>query len=303
VNVPILYLAYNRPEKCVNSFAAIRRVRPTKLFVAVDGPRDGRVGDDAAVEAVRRIVRTVDWPCQVEYLVRDRNRGLRAGVNEALDWFFHNVEFGIVLEDDIVASPKFFAFCKEMLERYQKDERVWMITGTNMLLHWRHRTAGHFFSEGSVWGWASWADRWKAHDQAMSGWESLEEKYRAAEILGPSWHRIRADLAMVAAGQLESWAYPWTFTRAAAGGHSVIPSCNLVENHGAGPKATHTIGESSQWRRIARCSLSTALPDSIQIDHEYARRVERRLQYDRYLRRFMPALDMWDETRALVGSK
>ena len=37
----------------------------------------------------------------------------------------------IVLEDDDVPSQSFFPFCKELLDRYEHDDRITMIAGFN----------------------------------------------------------------------------------------------------------------------------------------------------------------------------
>lgn len=46
-------------------------------------------------------------PCEVRTQFQDTIIGCRFGVQEALDWFFDNVESGIVLKDDCAPDPTF----------------------------------------------------------------------------------------------------------------------------------------------------------------------------------------------------
>lgn len=56
LTTPVLLLAFNRPELTKQVFEQIRKVRPTKLYVAVDAPRDGRSDDVQNCNKVKEIV-------------------------------------------------------------------------------------------------------------------------------------------------------------------------------------------------------------------------------------------------------
>ena len=73
----------------------------------------------------------IDWPCEVETLFREINLGCGHAPATAIDWFFQNVEAGIILEDDCRPDPTFFSFCEVLLERYKDDDRIKHISGDN----------------------------------------------------------------------------------------------------------------------------------------------------------------------------
>ena len=81
------------------------------------------------------------------------------------------VDMCIVLEDDDVPTQSFFPFCKEMLDRYEHDERVWMVAGFNSDEQTTDVSGDYFFtSVFSIWGWASWKrviDTWDADYRFM----------------------------------------------------------------------------------------------------------------------------------------
>ena len=129
----VLVIAFNRPDHLGVLLDRLRAVKPPRVYVAVDGARDGRPDEAERVQACRDLVAAIDWPCQVETLFQDRNLGCGLGVSTAISWFFAHEERGIILEDDIIPDPSFFPFCSELLDRYQDDRRVFAISGCNFV--------------------------------------------------------------------------------------------------------------------------------------------------------------------------
>ena len=86
-NTAILFLVFNRPETTSKVFSAIRSIKPSRLYLASDGPRENKEGEKEKVNSVRKIVTDVDWQCDVKTLFREKNLGCK-GVSEAISWFF-----------------------------------------------------------------------------------------------------------------------------------------------------------------------------------------------------------------------
>ncbi len=115
---------FNRPDITKRVFETIRQARPSKLYVAADGPRPEKEGENAIVQEVRTIATNVDWACEVKTLFRNENIGCKMAISNAITWFFEQEEEGIILEDDCLPHSSFFRFCDELLEYYRTDERV-----------------------------------------------------------------------------------------------------------------------------------------------------------------------------------
>jgi hypothetical protein len=273
---PVLLTAFNRPDLTARVMEAIRDYGPEQLFVAVDGPRVDRTEDQELCEAVRRVVGQVGWDCDVRYLLRETNLGCRPAMTEALDWFFGNVEEGIVLEDDCFASPDFFRFAELLLERYRADERVWMISGTNVLGRWRPTGASyHFGSYGAIWGWATWRRAWRKADIALTHLASPAVVARVRSNWGEQrWAALKPQLDAVVEGRLSAWDYGWHFSYASEGGLAAFPAENLVANIGHGPGATHTLRARHPLARLPIGRLDSPLrhPERIAPDTEFDHR-------------------------------
>src|SRR5688500_14515898 len=90
LKTPILFLIFCRPETTKQVFEAIREARPSRLYIAADGPRDSKPGEAQRCRQAREIATAVDWNCEVKTLFREKNAGLGKGLSSAISWFFEH---------------------------------------------------------------------------------------------------------------------------------------------------------------------------------------------------------------------
>lgn len=155
IDVAVLILFFNRPKQLSLVFEQVKQARPARLFLYQDGPRGPR--DREGIEACRRVVEDIDWDCEVHRHYCEQNQGCDPSEYLSQKWAFSIVDRCIVLEDDDIPSQSFFPFCKEMLDRYADDTRVWMVSGYNTDEVTPDVPCDYFFSSVcSIWGWASW---------------------------------------------------------------------------------------------------------------------------------------------------
>ncbi len=212
-DTPILLIVFNRPDTTKQVMASIRAVSPTQLYVAADGPRPYVRGDTERCKEARAVATSIDWDCSVSTFFRDEHRGLAKAMSSALDWFFGQVDDGIILEDDCVPSRSFFLFCSDLLDFYRSEPRVMHISGDNFQLGRKRGNASYYFSRYPfVWGWASWRRAWEKFDFDVD----------------------------IPNAQRNSWAAKWVVALERNDGAAVVPNVNLVQNVGFGDEATHT---------------------------------------------------------------
>ena len=171
VKTAVLLIFFIRSDTFSQVFEAVRKVKPQKLYLSQDGPRDDHPDDMKKILEVRKIAESIDWPCTVERFYRTENMGCDPSEFESISWAFNNEEKLIILEDDDVPSVSFFRYCDELLERYESDNRVFMICGRNQVGNIKHReryydeTNSYFFAQSdAIWGWAIWKNRWALCD-------------------------------------------------------------------------------------------------------------------------------------------
>lgn len=262
LKTPVLFLVFNRPDTTQRVFEAIRAVRPERLFIASDGPREGNNGDKEKCERVRNIVTDIDWDCEVRTLFREKNLGCKNGVSSGIDWFFSQVDEGIILEDDCLPMKSFFRFCEELLQRYRNDNRVMQICGSNSLCGWRRNDDSYYFSGyGPIWGWASWRRAWIYYDVDMKAWPEVREKKIYLDFFDrkrEAYFRLHL-YDRVFAGEIDTWDYQWGFAKMLNSGLSVTPNVSLISNIGFGDDATHTATPNSVFANMQTSNINFPL--------------------------------------------
>ena len=247
-SVPILFVVFNRPETTAIVFNRIREIAPTRLYVAADGARKNKAGEDTLCTSVRNLIaHGVDWECEVFTWYREVNMGCKKGVSSAINWFFENEEEGVILEDDCLPDLTFFNFARAMLEKYRNDKDIIAINGCNFGFH--NKQASYFFSRYmNVWGWATWRRSAKAIQYEIPGWNQqkkisfLRSRLKKQLVdLDIHWYQYWISIFdMISSGALDSWAYFWIYHQFLYRKKNIISSINLVKNIGFGDNATHT---------------------------------------------------------------
>ena len=288
-HTPVLMVIFNRPETTKIVFDAIRSVRPSRLYIAADGPRPHVASDAAKCAATRQIADEVDWVCEVKTLFRDSNLNCGIGPSSAITWFFEHEEEGIILEDDCLPSPSFFHFCQELLERYRDDLRIMHIGGNNFLNGWqKNNEYSYYFSiSGHIWGWATWRRAWKTYDFKIRHYSTLKMKgYFDNFFVSPfeRFYQLRK-FDQITAGEIDTWDYQWDFARYINSGLAIVPSKNLVKNIGFGSTATHTKNHHDKYAKIEAHEIDFPLmhPNYVLRDFEADKKYFSILMKDRIL--------------------
>jgi SAM-dependent methyltransferase len=238
---PVLFIVFARPELTARVFETIRAARPSRLFIAQDGPRANHPEDIENCRKTREIAAAVDWPCEVKTLFQTRNLGVGIGCSTAIRWFFENVEEGIILEDDVLPEPTFFPYCAELLERYRYDTRVMHIAGYNPLLTAVGDASYYFSPLMHCWGWATWRRVALQYDHAIADWPALKASglMRAMFRTRLQQRHFEKIFDLYHRGAINNWDQQWLYLILSRGGLCANPCVNLVRNIGFGPRASN----------------------------------------------------------------
>ncbi|HRH65247.1 MAG TPA: nucleotide-diphospho-sugar transferase [Bacteroidia bacterium] len=243
-HTPVLFLIYNRPEHTRKVFEELRRLRPSQLFVAADGPRMHVPGDQEKCEVTRAVIRNIDWKCELHTLFRDQNKSTKYAVPEAIHWFFEKVEEGIILEDDCVPDLSFFSFCEQVLEKFRNENRVMQINGSNFLKGRTYNFKGSYYFSRLChpWGWATWKRAWSKYDFEMKDLDSFIRNDKLTILTeNPEWRKYYYNLLQqTREGKIDCWDFQWFYTVWSHAGVVITPVINLVSNIGFGKEATNT---------------------------------------------------------------
>ena len=279
LRTPVVFMIFNRPEMTKMVFEEIRKARPSKLLVIADGPRLDKPGEVQRCTAVRSIVESIDWDCEVLKDYSEVNLGCGRRVASGLNWVCSIVEEAIILEDDCLPHPTFFLFCQESLERYRHDPRIMTISGNNFQFGKQRTDYSYYFSRHfHMWGWATWRRVWQNYDFTMKLWPEVRDEKWLFDIFGSmqadfqdnqqpfnilggtraaeSWHR---KFEGTYTGEIDTWDYQFYFQCLVQNGLHVLPHVNLVSNIGFGPQAIHTKDSNSKFANVPIEAMSFPL--------------------------------------------
>lgn len=243
VKSPILFLIFNRPDVTKAVFEKIQMVKPTRLYIAADGPRSGYKNENDLCKETLSVIKNIDWDCEVKTLFRETNLGCKEAISSAITWFFDQEEEGIILEDDCMPAISFFYYCDTLLEKYRYDARIRHIGGCNLQLGRKWGEATFYFSHlTAVWGWASWRRVWKDYDKELKNYHEDEVRTELTKIFNDrflidSWEHIFRE---VKANKIDTWDYQYAFLNYFNNALTIHPNVNLISNIGFREDATHT---------------------------------------------------------------
>lgn len=230
---PIALFVYKRMhhvKKIIQALQSNTLAQYSDLIIYSDGAK----GEDDAheVNAIRNFLHTIEGFNSVNIITRDKNYGLAKniidGVTEAIN------EYGkiIVIEDDILVSPKFLNFMNRALDFYEKNERVWHISGWNYPISATELEDVYFGRVMNCWGWATWKDRWnffnKDPERLVKSWTSKQKYCFDLYGSGIFWPQIIANYR----NKLDTWAIFWYATIYENNGLCLYPSISYVDNIG-----------------------------------------------------------------------
>lgn len=249
VDVPVAIVFFNRKDTLQEVFSAVKKARPSKLFLIQDGPRKDKVGEREKVLDCRKVVEEIDWECEVIRDYSDENLGCGKRMSSGLSNAFKKVDRLIILEDDCVPNQSMFTFCAEILEKYKDDSRINMISGMNHLGTADFNGDSYCFCKtGAIWGWATWKRVWDLYEFEMPFFKNNYIMKNFENSRFPRYYKNNS----IAVGQarqssldkgerLTAWTYQFGMLRHLYSQMVIVPNKNLVSNIGLTDETTHSV--------------------------------------------------------------
>ena len=240
--MPILIIAFNRPELLIKLIKSIEKFKPNKIYFACDGPRNKT--DRKKCQLVKKIIEmNIQWNCKIFKKIQNKNIGVKLNINNALDWFFKNEDMGIILEDDCQPSESFFYFCKELLLKYKNNKKVKLISGNYYHANITEKNSYYFSRCPGTHGWASWKRVWEENDKKMISWKGKVEFFWLLKFFNfdlVKAHYFYKKFSDSYFGIIKSWDYQLLYSIWKNNGLIVRPYKSLCKHIGWGDNATNS---------------------------------------------------------------
>lgn len=235
---PVVLFAYKRLDtlkKVVKSLEEAELSNQTDIYIYVDAAK--KTGDLEKNKAVKDYLEnwkdtSVFKKVSIEYA--SSNKGLSASIIQGVGKVMDEYGKAIVVEDDIVVSKDFLSFMNRSLDYYEKEEKVWAITGyteeLDMLKNMEYSTFPWYRCD--CWGWASWKDRWECVDWEVADYNKFIFSPRMRRKMNRGGEDMARMLDAQMAGAINSWAIRWGYAASKADRVIIHPTISRVSNIG-----------------------------------------------------------------------
>lgn len=275
----VLILVYKRPDTVKEIFNVLKQVKPPRLYISSNAANPSK-NEEALIEETRAIFEEINWPCEVFKKYRSEHIP-KAGMSlyYGIDWFFKHEEEGIILQDDVLPHPDFFAYCDELLERYRHDDSIFSISGRNCFYYKQPSSPySYYFSNyTAIWGWAGWRRSWKLYSFSIDYFKRdlFLKKLNTLNLSKSSKRYYLQRYEDMLNGRIDTEDFQFLLTQWYYNKKSIIPVHNLCKNIGFGrADAVHTKNyDNAIANHDYNCIMPLKHPITTEIssdmDHEY----------------------------------
>lgn len=247
-DVPICFFIFKRTSTLKRIVERVRAVNPQKIYLISDGPRTEEESED--VKKCRQYMESlIDWECDIEKIYAESNIGVYENIAGGAKKVLRKERYAIFLEDDNLPEITFFGFCKELLEKYESNERVFWICGTNYLQKYQpFDGSSYVFTQHLMpCGWASWKGKFeKYYDGNLNLLDNPDRiKSMKHRYTNQSLYKQQIEAAIQerhnynVRGRYASWDFQMAVSIRDANLLGISPCNNQIENIGVDEFSTH----------------------------------------------------------------
>ena len=274
---PVLVIAFNRPDLLKNLLIKLKKYKPKRLYIHLDGPRENNETDTWLINQCLKELEGIDWEATTKVLKQEHNLGCKEAVLCAINWAFENEDKLIIIEDDIDFGTSFIEFCNKQLDENYHNERIIAVCGYNpFAIPWTSDRDDSnkilFSSYPLIWGWATWKYKWKMFYNSDPGM-SLSKVFlifreNNFNLITTLYFVI--SLILIQNKKLDTWDFQLYLSSVLNQKKVIIPMKSLTKNLGFRPDATHTKNTNS-------IKTKKMYSDKLSFDHNYRRQLTKNL--------------------------
>lgn len=271
--IPIVLFIFKRTTGLKLILEKIREINPKKLYIIADGPRNENEKKDC--KKCRSLVESlVDWDCELIKNYSLENRGVYQNIGLGAKWVFQRESQAIFLEDDNLPEITFFNYCKEMLNMYEKNNKILWICGTNYQGKSAIETSYVFTQHLLPCGWASWANKYnKYYDGNLNNlsskkhFKNFKNSYKNKSLFHSQLISIKRTKNILEFDKRKSsWDYQMLFSIRSNELLGIMPANNQIKNIGVDDFSIHG-GTNMQIEMTKRLCGMSAYPLEFPLTH------------------------------------
>ena len=303
--IPVVLFTFKRSNTVERILKVLKEVGVSKLYLFSDGGRSDE--EQALVNQTREeILKMIDWDCEVIKMFAESNQGVFNQIGMGAKKVFEQEEKAIFLEDDNLPEPTFFRYAEEMLNKYENNEQVLWICGTNYESESNYLDTDYVFTKHMLpCGWASWSNKFNKYyltsfsilnDKANR--KKIKKAYEYKWLYRQQIRNFRMEKYREDHGRrFLSWDFHMALTLRFFNLYGIAPKYNQIRNIGIDDFSTHG-GNSTKKPNTAKfCEIPThPMPEEINgpkcvcVNKEFEKRFTKIVLVPLYIRLLFPVI-------------
>ena len=283
--LPVLVLAFNRVDKLQECLESVMTAGFTNIYISSDGPRSQSPNECIEVHALIRKLENSKKisACKISKV----NSGTLDAIFSGIDWFFENVDYGLIIEDDLKLASNSSQIVENLMTIIISSEELGSFCLYDPLrgiepMEKQVRQSRLFFS----WGWGTTAQKWRSRTSTFSQISNLRIFLILLKIMNPLQAlRYLQEIIVNQRNEKNSrnlcnWDLYWEFTHWRKSWRTLLSVLPCIENTGWGEDATHTKNKPSSYKSLeaqdSSISQSVYISDYSRLDKYLDRKIIRR---------------------------
>jgi hypothetical protein len=269
---PIVCFVYNRPWHTRQVMEALKNstlAKDSELFIFSDAAKN-----EAALPAVNEVRKYISGIAGFKKMYIFENKENVGGHLFAIKPISEVIaQYGkvISLDDDIVTAPLFLKYMNEALDIFEKDERIWSITGYSLMkIYPAYAYDVYLACRHCSSGWGMWKDRWESIDWEKTGSEAI---FKDAQIR-KSFCKAGEDVAATLANNPDAYDTAVYYTQWKQGKYTVYPVHSLATNIGFDGSGIHFTSPTKKYD-VAMHNIPVKINKNIQPDEKILRAMKK----------------------------
>jgi len=250
--VPIVIFTYRRKiDELIKSLLKNKLAKYSNLYIFSDGYKNAI--DKKDVLEVRESLKDISGFKNITIKESKLNNGLANSVIYGVTEIINQYTKVIVLEDDLIVADNFLDYMNEALEFYNKNQKIWSISGYTPNLECLNNYDKDIFLSvrASSWGWATWKDRWIRIDWDIKDWDDFKKDKNAIKSFNRAGNDMFKMLEIQMLGKIDSWAIRWCYNQFRFNAYTIYPTKSKLVNNGFDDKGTHNSDGLKRWEVVS----------------------------------------------------